>query len=90
LAADGCRVGQASWVAGAPPVGDGLEVKLRYRSPAVAAHLEPAGEGEWVIRFAGPQPAVTPGQAAVLYRGDEVVGGGTILAPLGGWRTGGA
>ncbi|MBP1631981.1 MAG: tRNA methyl transferase, partial [Acidobacteria bacterium] len=32
-------------------------------------------------------PAVTPGQAAVLYRGDEVMGGGTILAPLGGWRT---
>jgi tRNA-specific 2-thiouridylase len=90
LAANGCRVGQTSWVAGAPPAGDGLEVKLRYRSPAVAARLEPAGQGEWVICFAGPQRAVAPGQAAVLYRGDEVVGGGTILAPLGGWRTGGA
>jgi tRNA-specific 2-thiouridylase len=90
LAADGCRVGRASWVAGAPPAGDGLEVKLRCRSPAVAAHLEPAGAGEWVIRFAEPQRAVTPGQAAVLYRGGEVIGGGTILAPLGGWCTGGA
>ncbi|HUU61633.1 MAG TPA: aminomethyltransferase beta-barrel domain-containing protein, partial [Acidimicrobiia bacterium] len=90
LAAAGCRMGQTSWVAGAPPAGDGLEVKLRYRSPAVAAHLEPAGEGEWVIGFAEPQRAVTPGQAVVLYRGDEVIGGGTILAPLGGWCTGGA
>ena len=83
LAADGCRVGQASWVTGMAPAGDGLEVKLRYRSPAVAARLEPAVAGEWVIRFAEPQPAVTPGQVAVLYRGDEVTGGGTILAPLG-------
>ncbi len=87
LAAGGCRMGQASWVAGTAPAGGGLEVKLRYRSPAVAARLEPAGAGEWAIHFAEPQPAVTPGQAAVLYRGDEVVGGGTILAPLGGWRT---
>ena len=80
-------MGQASWVAGTAPAGGGLEVKLRYRSSAVAARLEPAGAGEWAIHFAEPQPAVTPGQAAVLYRGDEVVGGGTILAPLGGWRT---
>ncbi|HSQ38202.1 MAG TPA: tRNA 2-thiouridine(34) synthase MnmA [Acidimicrobiia bacterium] len=87
LAADGCRVGEASWVTGMAPAGDGLEVKLRYRSPAVAARLEPAVAGEWVIRFAEPQPAVTPGQAAVLYRGDEVMGGGTILSPLRGGRT---
>jgi tRNA-specific 2-thiouridylase len=83
LEAGGCRLGQVSWVAGTPPAGDGLEVKLRHRSPSVAARLEPAEAGEWVVRFTEPQPAVTPGQAAVLYRGDEVIGGGTILAALG-------
>lgn len=87
LMAEGCRVGQVSWVTGAAPAGGGLEVKLRYRSPAVAARLEQVEAGEWAVHFAEPQPAVTPGQAAVLYRGDEVVGGGTILAPFGSWRT---
>lgn len=82
LAAVGCRIGQVSWVAGEPPAREGLEVKLRYRSPAAAAFVKPVGADVWAIHFAEPQPAVTPGQAAVLYRGDEVVGGGTILTPL--------
>lgn len=84
LTADGCRLGDVSWVAGEPPGRDGLEVKVRYRSPALAARLEPGEVGEWLVRFARPVGAVAPGQAAVLYRGDEVVGGGTILGTLGG------
>ena len=83
LLSGGCHLGEVSWVSGQAPVGEGLAVKLRYRSPAVAARLEQLGPGEWVVHFATPQAAVAPGQAAVLYRGDEVLGGGTILAPLG-------
>jgi tRNA-specific 2-thiouridylase len=83
LLSGGCRLGGVSWVSGEAPAGEGLAVKLRYRSPAVAARLEQLGPGEWVVHFAAPQAAVAPGQAAVLYRGDEVLGGGTILAPLG-------
>ncbi len=79
LLAAGCRLGEVSWVAGWPPEGHGLEAKVRYRSPSVPARVEPGGEGEWWIWFDEPQKAVTPGQAAVLYRGDEVLGGGTIL-----------
>ncbi len=79
LLAGGCRLGEVSWVAGRPPEGDGLEAKVRYRSPAGAARLEPGEAGEWQVWFDEPQKAVTPGQAAVLYRGDEVLGGGTIL-----------
>lgn len=84
LLAAGCRVGGMSWVAGAPPEGGGLEAKVRYRSPAAAAQAEPGDGEEWRVWFDEPQAAVTPGQAAVLYRGDEVVGGGTILAALPG------
>jgi tRNA-specific 2-thiouridylase len=79
LLAAGCRLGEVSWVAGRPPEGGGLEAKVRYRSPAAAARLEPGEAGEWRVWFDEPQKAVTPGQAAVLYRGDEVLGGGTIL-----------
>lgn len=83
LAADGCRVGEVSWVAGRPPAGrGGLEVKLRYRSSAATARVEPGAAGEWRVWFEEPQKAVTPGQAAVLYRDDEVLGGGTILEAL--------
>jgi tRNA-specific 2-thiouridylase len=79
LLASGCRLGEVSWVAGRPPEGNGLEAKVRYRSPAAPARLEPDEAGEWWVWFEEPQRAVTPGQAAVLYRGDEALGGGTIL-----------
>ena len=78
----GCRVGGVSWVADRPPEGGDLTAKVRYLSRDVPVGPE-RGEGEdWVLRFREPQSAVTPGQAAVLYRGDEVLGGGTILKAL--------
>jgi tRNA-specific 2-thiouridylase len=81
LRSDGCRVGGMSFVAGRHPEVGELEAKVRYHSEPVAARLEPAGGGEWDVWFAEPVDAVAPGQAAVFYRGDEVIGGGTILAP---------
>jgi tRNA-uridine 2-sulfurtransferase len=58
---------------------DRVEAKLRYRSPAVAAHVEPTSRG---FRLELDQPAhgVAPGQAAVLYDGDAVVGYGLITS----------
>jgi len=79
LAVDACRVGGVGFVSG-EPLADGAEVsvKVRYRSPAVAATLHRDGD-DHLVRFAEPQLAVAPGQAAVFYRDDEVLGGGTIL-----------
>ena len=55
-----------------------VRAKIRHRHEPAWATLEPAGAGEVMATFDEPQRAVTPGQAAVFYDGDEVVGGGWI------------
>lgn len=85
LATDGCSLGEVSWIAGSPPRESSVLVQVRYRSEAVPATLSPVGDG-WEVWFDEPQEAIAPGQAGVLYRGDEVLGGGTITAALRGAR----
>ena len=80
----GCVLDELSFVAGHPPRADRpLTVKVRYRAEPVAAELVDVDPGDVAatgrVRFAEPQMAVAPGQAAVLYCDDEVVGGGTIV-----------
>ncbi len=76
--ADGVR-----WTAGFPePAGAEVEVRIRHRHRPVPARVHPAGDGCIEVRFERPEAAVTPGQAAVLYRGDEVIGGGWIREAL--------
>ena len=55
-----------------------VKVKIRHRHEPAWATLEPGGADEAIATFDEPQRAVTPGQAAVFYDGDEVVGGGWI------------
>lgn len=54
------------------------EAKIRYRHRALPAMLRFKSEGRVEVRFDSPGPAVTPGQACVFYRGDDVLGGGFI------------
>ncbi|MDH3731857.1 MAG: tRNA 2-thiouridine(34) synthase MnmA, partial [Acidimicrobiia bacterium] len=75
LAVAGVRITEVSWVSGHPPAHLTVDLKVRYRSRPVPALIEGAG-GEWTAWFDGESAA--PGQAAVLYNGDEVLGGGTI------------
>lgn len=56
-----------------------VKAKTRYRQAEQWATASPAGGGNIRLEFDEPQRAVTPGQAVVLYDGDDVVGGGTIL-----------
>jgi tRNA-specific 2-thiouridylase len=56
-----------------------VEAKLRYRSPGAEATVEPT-EGGFRLQFAHPVYGVAPGQAAVLYEDDAVVGSGLITA----------
>jgi tRNA-specific 2-thiouridylase len=55
-----------------------VEVKIRYAHPAVPATVYPEGEDRVRVVFQEPQRAITPGQAAVFYEGDIVLGGGWI------------
>jgi tRNA-uridine 2-sulfurtransferase len=55
-----------------------VAVKIRHRHEPAAAVIECSGEDEILVTFDEPQRAITPGQAAVFYDGDVVVGGGWI------------
>lgn len=69
----------AHWTSGeAPHEPFRASVKIRYRAAEVPALVTPLPDRRLKVEFDEPQRAVTPGQAAVCYVGDEVVGGGTI------------
>ena len=69
-----------NWISGEAPSGPiRCSAKIRYRQPEQAANVEPLSENEALIRFDTPQRAVTPGQSAVLYDDDTVLGGGIIV-----------
>src|SRR6266566_2737604 len=55
-----------------------VSVKIRHRHQPAAALIEKSGDDEILVSFDEPQRAITPGQAAVFYDGDVIVGGGWI------------
>jgi len=76
-----CEVRDVNWIpfAGlAQPVE--VTVKIRHRHEPAAATIEPLEGNAARVRFRIPQRAITPGQAAVFYDGERVVGGGWIRA----------
>lgn len=66
------------WLCDAPQEPLRAEVRMRYRHPPAEATVHPMGDGRFRVVFDAPQRAITPGQAAVVYRGEEVLGGGFI------------
>ena len=80
LATRNLRARQLNWI-GIPELTEPMrvKVKIRHRHEPAWATLEPNGTDESIASFDEPQRAVTPGQAAVFYDGDEVVGGGWIV-----------
>ncbi len=74
---------RVSWVAGRSP-SEGpfeAEVRIRYRGEDVPSVLETDGDRARV-EFRSPQRGVAPGQSAVVYRGEELLGGGRIVESL--------
>jgi tRNA-specific 2-thiouridylase len=78
LARGTVRAGAANWLATPPSIGDTLGVRIRHGAPIVEATVTAVGPSTFALELALPQAAVTPGQSAVLYRDDVVVGGGVI------------
>lgn len=75
------RVTGANWISGQVPEAPvRCQVKVRYRQEAQPAVVTATGPDTFEILFDEPQRAITPGQAAVLYDGDVVLGGGTLEA----------
>ena len=62
--------------------GTGLEVQLRYRSAAVPVAALTRYGAELEVALREPFAGLAPGQAAVFYRDDVVVGGGRIATPF--------
>ncbi|MEZ4288115.1 MAG: aminomethyltransferase beta-barrel domain-containing protein [Polyangiales bacterium] len=71
------RADRVHWIHGEPESSFDADVQIRYRHGGAQARITPAHDG-FVAEFGDAQRAITPGQAAVVYRGDEVLGGGFI------------
>jgi len=83
LRARGLLARRVSWASGTPPrAGSPLAVRIRHRHPPIPARLAAADGAAARVEFEDAGPAVTPGQAAVFYRGEIVVGGGWIAEGL--------
>jgi tRNA-specific 2-thiouridylase len=78
LVCDEFEIDNCNWIT--PLGGESTEatVKIRYSHPGTPATVISLGENRARIRLREPQRAVTPGQAAVVYDGDVVMGGGWI------------
>jgi len=73
-----------NWIATPPTEPFAAAVRIRYRSPAAPAIITPLENKDAEIRFDAPQTAITPGQGAVVYSGNRVLGGGWIRAVVSG------
>ncbi|MFA7368146.1 MAG: tRNA 2-thiouridine(34) synthase MnmA [Kiritimatiellales bacterium] len=73
-----CLVQDAHWISGEFPGIGNITVQPRYGHRGAPAVIEKISDTEFKVRFAEPQFALTPGQAAVVYDGDELLGGGWI------------
>ncbi|MEA2555224.1 MAG: tRNA-uridine 2-sulfurtransferase [Actinomycetota bacterium] len=81
LASRGLEADRAGWVAGDAPRGPfEADVRIRYKGEDAPAVIEVTEAGRrFSVTFRSPQRAVAPGQSAVIYRGDELLGGGRIV-----------
>jgi tRNA-specific 2-thiouridylase len=80
------EVERMQFVAGAPQPAAPFraEVQIRHGGRTAPASSRPAGDGRWIVETEEAVWAAAPGQAAVFYRGDAVVGGGRIVQRVGG------
>ncbi len=79
LSTDRCSVEGINWIQSPPTESLHIRTRVRYRHTAASSMLVPNGPQAADVFFDVPQKALTPGQGAVFYDGDEVLGGGWIV-----------
>jgi tRNA-specific 2-thiouridylase len=79
LAVRTVEAGAARWVSEPASADETLEARVRYHAEPAEARVTHLAGDRFTVDFAQPVRAAAPGQAVVLYRGTEVVGGGTIM-----------
>lgn len=82
LYAEGLEASDVNWLVDLPATPFRCEAKIRYNGPATVASAELTEEG-FRLTFDQPRKGIAPGQAAVLYDGDRVLGGGWIDRAVG-------
>ncbi|HYC79655.1 MAG TPA: tRNA 2-thiouridine(34) synthase MnmA, partial [Candidatus Binatia bacterium] len=70
-------IGDLSWTGNTPKFPLQSGVSIRYHHPDYPAHIEEKN-GKLLVKFDTPQRAITPGQSAVIYAGEVLLGGGII------------
>jgi tRNA-uridine 2-sulfurtransferase len=75
---DDVVLGDLNWLQPPPTPGERVRVQLRHRAAAVDATVDAIADATTSLTLDTPHRAVTPGQSGVLYRGDELIGGGRI------------
>jgi tRNA-uridine 2-sulfurtransferase len=83
------RAAAVNWIAGDPPgMTFSAQVQIRYRSQPMPGTVISRPDGSVEVALAEPLRGVTPGQAAVFYRGETCLGGGTIIEAGGSGEPG--
>ncbi len=77
LSSDEFELENIHWINDAPRAGKPYQIRSRHRAELIGGMLEPAGKN-WHVKLAKPERAVSPGQSAVVYDGQRVLGGGII------------
>ncbi len=83
LYASGLICDNVNWVVKKPKLPSSYDVIIRYRSKPVKAVIEELGDKLKIV-FDEKQRAVAPGQAVVIYEGEELIGSGVIVSAIGG------
>jgi tRNA-uridine 2-sulfurtransferase len=73
-----CLVEAIKWIQNVPEIPFAVRTRVRYRHRAAESSVIPLDNQSALVRFEKPQEAVTPGQGAVFYLNDEVIGAGWI------------
>ena len=79
LRVSSCVVDRVNWMTDLPERPLSVACRIRYRHQEVPSLLSPLADGRLLVEFSEPQTGVTPGQAAVFYDQNRVLGGGWIV-----------